>query len=172
MTKDRALNFILLAAIITLLAFRYCDNKSISNSIDSNTAALEHKNDSLKSVISIFEAQKDSLVVEANKKDTVRRSVIKRYRDTKAKIDSLPCDSALKYIVQECDTIIAVDSAQIVDLKLALAVADTIISDQKQVINNDSAIISNCKKQIKREKRKKRIAIGFGVIGWAIAIFK
>jgi len=160
--------FIFFAAIIILACiflFKGCDD-------DHVVVATPDKTDSLKKIISEQERVKDSLLVIAKKKDSVRVETIVKYRYLKGRIDSIPCEELLPQIINICDSIVNNDSSYIVTLKQVIKNDSSIIQNYKKVATNDSTTIVSLNKEVKNQKRQKKIIGGIGAIGWLIAIFK
>lgn len=154
---------VLIVACVFL--FKGCDE-------DRGVVATPDKTDSLKKVIVEQEKVKDSLLVIAKKKDSVRIETIVKYRYLKGRIDSIPCEELLPKIVNICDSIILVDSSQIATLKQVIKTDSSIIQNYKKIIVNDSTTIVSLNKEVKKQKRQKKIVGGIGAVGWLIAIFK
>lgn len=84
--------------------------------------------------------RRDSDLKQADKKDSVVTIYRDRWRDRdeplikEAELKKLPCDSILPIIERDADTIIVADSTEIVLLRKALCIDDTIISQQGKQI--------------------------------------
>lgn len=158
---------ILLGILAASLIFFYkCESKTPDLPITPD------KTDSIKKVNYKLEHERDSLLVIAKKKDSVRVDAVAKYRSLKGKVDSIPCDSLLPQIVNICDSIVLVDSSEIASLKEIIKLDSGIISNYKKIVVNDSTTIAGLNKQIKKHKRQKKwLGVGMAAaIG--IAIFK
>lgn len=92
------------------------------------------------------------------KKDSIRIKYIIKWHEIKT---FLPSDS----LVIICDSIIKIDSSQIVLLKEINAKQDTIIKHQDVIIHSDSLDIVCLKKALRKQKRKtKFVAAGLGIL--------
>ena len=147
--------------VVCLLLFDKCNSKP--------EQVTYNDSDSLKQVIAAQTRVKDSLLIAVKKKDTIRVEVIRKYRILKHDtIYANICDP----IIQLCDSIILVDSSLIVDLKHVIKIDSVIIGNYKKVTHNDSISIVGLNKEVKKQKRQKRLLLG-GIIGIsAIAILK
>lgn len=159
------ISIIALTLTIFFLFLKGCDNVP-----EHNIPA--DKTDSLKKVIREQEKVKDSLLVIAGKKDSVRVEYVTRWKKIKGDTAFLPCDTILNIVISTCDSIIALDSSLIADLKTVIKVDSGIIADQKKIINSDSLTMIGLNDEIRKHKRHKKWLLG-GLIGAsAIAIFK
>jgi len=130
---------------------------------DTNVIAY-NGSDSLKQVISEQTKIKDSLLLVAKKKDTIRVTLVRNYRTTITDtIIKQVCDPVIKL----CDSIILVDSSEIVDLKNVIKVDSNIIANYKKVAETDSITIVSLTKEVKKHKRHKRWLVG-GIISVGI----
>jgi len=147
--------------VVCLLIFDKCNSKP--------EIVTYNDTDSLKQVIASQSRVKDSLLIAVKKKDTIRISIIKRYT-------TLKHDTVIKQvcapIIKLCDSIILVDSSEIVDLKNVIKLDSGIIENYKKVAVIDSNTIVKLNKEVKKHKRHKRWLTG-GLIGLGvIAILK
>jgi RNase adaptor protein for sRNA GlmZ degradation len=154
MTK---LTDIILTALVLIFAFLYfaksCESKPIQP-IEN----IEQLKDSIRVLKSQKQISKDSIVY----KDSIRTKIVTRWKEVRH--DSLiPCEEKLSI----CDTIIRADSSLIGELKANLAISDLIIFNQDLIIKSDSVTIAGLYKQVKKERRKKRLwqAISAGLAG-------
>ena len=155
------------AVVAASLFFKGCGG-DIGPEQPSNSAYI----DSLKAEIAKMDIEKDSLLVIAKKKDSVRVEYVTKWRKLKGDTAYLPCDSILPQIVNLCDSIIYVDSSQISTLKKVIKTDSSIISNYKKVVKDDSITIVNLNKEIKKHKKHKRwLGIGLGVAA-GVAIIK
>lgn len=147
--------------VVCLLIFDKCNNKP--------EIVTYNDTDSLKQVIASQSRVKDSLLIAVKKKDTIRISIIKRY--TTLKHDTI-FEQVCAPIIKLCDSIILVDSSEIVDLKNVIKLDSGIIENYKKVAVIDSNTIVKLNKEVKKHKRHKRWLTG-GLIGLGvIAILK
>ena len=114
-----------------------------------------------------WEKDKDSTKFDVKKRDTVITKIVLRWRDRKADTVFKPCEE----LILICDSVIVVDSSQIASLKHLNELNDSIISQQKIMLYNDS-IDANCfRKEIRRQKRQKALAItGLILVGGAAIV--
>ncbi|HWY11778.1 MAG TPA: hypothetical protein VN026_10660, partial [Bacteroidia bacterium] len=80
--------------------------------------------------------------------------IVYRDRYFHDKVLPLPCDTLIKIIEHDCDTVILVDSAEIGVLKSRLFIDSLIIVNQFKVIRNDSLTVAGLNKQIRKYKRR------------------
>jgi len=147
--------------VVCLLIFDKCNNKP--------EIVTYNDTDSLKQVIASQSRVKDSLLIAVKKKDTIRISIIKRY--TTLKHDTI-FEQVCAPIIKLCDSIILVDSSEIVDLKNVIKVDSVIISNYKKVAEVDSNKIVSLNKEVRKHKRHKRWLTA-GIVGMGIiAILK
>jgi len=147
--------------VVCLLIFDKCNSKP--------EIVTYNDTDSLKQVIASQSRVKDSLLIAVKKKDTIRISIIKRY--TTLKHDTI-FEQVCAPIIKLCDSIILVDSSEIVDLKNVIKLDSGIIENYKKVAVIDSNTIVKLNKEVKKHKRHKRWLTG-GLIGLGvIAILK
>jgi hypothetical protein len=157
--KTRYILIPFLLTIIALLLFKvFSSNYHEIEGIKINTDSIKvqvYRNLSLRS----------KLIEKANKSDSVRTIYVTRWREKiKPIVDSIPCDSALKIVVQECDTIIVKDSVAISDLKRVIVQDSIIITDQQKIIQGDSIQILGLKKDLKKQKRLTRLVAAIAVV--------
>lgn len=147
--------------VVCLLIFDKCNNNP--------EIVTYNDSDSLKQVIAGQSRVKDSLLIAVKKKDTIRISIIKRY--TTLKHDTI-FEQVCAPIIKLCDSIILVDSSEIVDLKNVIKVDSVIVANYKKVAEVDSNKIVSLTKEVRKHKRHKRWLVG-GIIGLGvIAILK
>lgn len=98
--------------------------------------------------------KRDVLKQEAKRQDSIR--IVYKDRWHKAKEDSkkLPCDSALPIIINACDSVVFVDSTEIVALKNVIAQDSLIQKDYKEQVDSLKNVNAKLEKQVKREKLK------------------
>ena len=124
--------------------------------------------DSLKQVIASQNKVKDSLLIAVKKKDTIRVTLVKKYRTTITDTIFQVCEPIIKL----CDSIILVDSSEIVDLKNVIKVDSVIIANYKKVAEVDSNKIVTLTKEVRKHKRQKRRLVGGIIAMGIIAIMK
>jgi len=147
--------------VVCLLIFDKCNNKP--------EIVTYNDTDSLKQVIASQSRVKDSLLIAVKKKDTIRISIIKRY--TTLKHDTI-FEQVCAPIIKLCDSIILVDSSEIVDLKNVIKVDSVIVANYKKVAEVDSNKIVSLTKEVRKHKRHKRWLVGGIIATGVIAILK
>ena len=147
--------------VVCLLIFDKCNNKP--------EIVTYNDTDSLKQVIASQSRVKDSLLIAVKKKDTIRISIIKRY--TTLKHDTI-FEQVCAPIIKLCDSIILVDSSEIVDLKNVIKVDSVIVANYKKVAEVDSNKIVSLNKEVRKHKRHKRWLVGGIIATGVIAILK
>ncbi len=147
--------------VVCLLIFDKCNSKP--------EIVTYNDTDSLKQVIASQSRVKDSLLIAVKKKDTIRISIIKRY--TTLKHDTI-FEQVCAPIIKLCDSIILVDSSEIVDLKNVIKVDSVIVANYKKVAEVDSNKIVSLTKEVKKHKRHKRWLVGGIIATGVIAILK
>jgi len=147
--------------VVCMLLFYKCNSKP--------EIVTYNDSDSLKQVIVKQTRVKDSLLIAVKKKDTIRVEIIKKYKvlkhDTIYKQVCAP-------IIKLCDSIILVDSSQIVDLKNVIKVDSNIIANYKKVAEVDSNKIVTLTKEVSKHKRRKRWLTAGIIVTGIIAILK
>lgn len=146
--------------VVCLLLFDKCNSKP--------EIVTYNDTDSLKQVIASQSKVKDSLLIAVKKKDTIRISIIKRYNTLKHDTIFKVCEPIIKL----CDSIILVDSSEIVDLKNVIKVDSVIIANYKKVVEVDSNKIVTLTKEVSKHKRHKRWLVGGIIATGVIAILK
>lgn len=123
--------------------------------------------DHIKTAIAKIQAKKDSVkpIIQIQTVEVVKyRERWHRLKDT-IYIPS-GCDTVFKTIVSACDSVIQKDSILISSLQFQARLDSSIISDQGKIIRADSLTILGLNKEVRKQKRHKRIAlIAAGVIG-------
>lgn len=158
--------FLVGVLVATFLIFKGCGNIGPEQPLTPNIS------DSLKGVIRLQEKERDSLLIVAGRKDSVRVEYITKWKKLKGDTAYLPCDTILNIVISTCDSIIAIDSSLIADLKTVIKKDSVIISGCKKVMNEDSITIVGLNSEIRKHKRHKKWLLG-GLIGVsAIAIIK
>lgn len=157
----KLISIFILIGIVFACIFVKCEP---SETVDATTWP---ETEILKSVISDLNHENDSLKVKANLKDTVWMKGAIRWRDAKGKYkaDSIPCDS----LIVICDTLLYQDSSYISTLKTIIKVDSNIIANYEKIVRNDSIYIEALKKQVKKERRKKWVFGGAGLLTGIIA---
>jgi len=147
--------------VACVFMFKGCDEKH-------GTISTDREKDSLKLVLI---NQKDSvkmLLTDIKKKDTIRVGIVKYYRVVKTDTIFQVCEPIIKI----CDSIIVIDSSEIVDLKNVVKLDSGIIENYKKLAVIDSNTIVKLNKEVKKHKRHKHLLTG-GLIGLGvIAILK
>ena len=131
--------------VACVFMFKGCDEKH-------GTISTDREKDSLKLALI---SQKDSvkmLLTDIKKKDTIRIGIVKYYRVLKIDTIFQVCEPIIKI----CDSIIVVDSSEIVDLKNVVKLDSGIIANYKKVSMKDSISISDYKKAIRKHLKAKR----------------
>jgi hypothetical protein len=109
-------------------------------------------------------AIRDSIIKVVEYRDSIRTQTITKWRTVKVKPDSIPCDTFLQTVIQFCDTIISVDSAQIASLKGLVKQDSIIITGLVKRVNEDSIELVSMSKKLKRQKLYTKLSFGAGVI--------
>lgn len=149
--------FIIIGILLILLCFKQCNV----------TQPIQHNNEPIKKDIKALEVKKAAEQFKANKTDTIRLKGIDRWHKAKTDTLYLPC----KDIIALADTIILIDSTEISQLRQINLFNDSIITDQKILLYNDSLDILALKKYCKQQKRQKNIALlGLGVLGGILLV--
>lgn len=145
---------------ICLFLFDKCGNKP--------GIVTYNGSDSLKQVIVEQTKIKDSLLIESKKKDTIRVTLIRKYRTTITDTIYKECEPIIKI----CDSIIIVDSSLITDLKNVVKIDSIIIGNYKKASQIDSITIVGLTKEVNKHKRHKRWLVGGIIATGVIAILK
>lgn len=149
MTKEtlNKIGLFLIGLILGLILLSHCSD-TISKPIIDKTDSLTNANYKLLDSVSVLN---DSIT----RLDTTRHHIITKYRYLKGLTDTIPCDSLILRVVEVCDTIIEVDSLEIMTLK-------QINRNFVKVIQNDSTIIAKKNHAIDSiSKSKKKYWFGF-----------
>lgn len=147
--------------VACIFMFKGCDEKH-------DTISVDKEKDSLKLVLINQKHNVDSLLLAVKKKDTIRVGIVKYYRVLKTDTIFQVCEP----IIKVCDSIIVVDSSEIVDLKNVVRLDNGIIANYKKVAEIDSNTIVKLNKEVRKHKRHKHLLTG-GLIGLGvIAILK
>jgi len=166
MTKElsniiaKVIFFAAVLIVACIFLFKGCDD-------DHVVVATPDKTDSLKKVISEQDKVKDSLLIIAKKKDSIRVEYVTKWRKLKGDTAFIPCDSILPKIVNLCDSIIYVDSSEIATLKQVIKNDSGIIQNYKKIVVNDSTTIVSLNKEVKKHKRHKKWLTA-GIVGMGI----
>lgn len=128
--------------------------------------------DSLKE--KVYEAKKEQkkALAKAHKSDSVRTITVTKYREVRKLVPSIVFRDSLIQIINLCDTVIIQDSTAIADLKHVIRTDSIIMVNQGKVIQADSSAIVGLKKEVKKERRKKRLWIVLTGIMAGVGIFK
>lgn len=180
---------ILIAMLFVAGVIGYLCNTCNHSNIVNNSSAEKYKQkfDSLARVFNLKNDTVNDLKKQIVKLDSISKIVKPSYRKTKKEarefIQNNPCDSvgilqAFDLTVQKCDTVILVDSLQIMKLKEANENYFSMVKDhylmlqekekQLQATETDLGIE---KKKVKTQKRKKIAAIGAGILAVLATIF-
>ena len=164
--KDKAINIVLVALIIicSIALLNKCEENANDARIKTDYSVYYKHIDSL-------QHSNDSLKVLANKQEQIRETIVTRYKVLRDSV-KLPCDTLLQLVIASCDTIIVADSSQIANLKHIISNDSLIINDKDSIILSDSLQIVNLKKEVKKQKRHKRLAAALAVIGFGVAAIK
>lgn len=167
--NNKALNIIVVILFSVALGFTL--NKCVSGSSVSNVD-FSKENDSLKVVNAEKDRINDSLLVLSKGHDSVRVEYVTKWRKLKQDTAYIPCDSLLKITRIVCDTIMYNDSAHISVLKQVIKNDSVIKLNYKKIINNDSITIAGLNKEVKKQKKQKKIFAGIAAVATGIAIIK
>lgn len=154
-------------AIACIFLFKGCDDN-----LGSPSTNLSKENDSLKIVNAEKDRINDSLLGLSNGYDSVHVEYVTKWKKAKRDTAFLPCDSVLKLVITICDTIMFNDSAHISVLKQVIKNDSVTKSNYKKIINNDSITIVGLNKEVKKQKRQKKIFAGVALAAIGIAIIK
>ena len=108
---------------------------------------------------------RDSIITHVKTKDVIRTKYVDKYHIIH---DSLPCEEVLTL----CDTIIKIDSTLISSLKQVVSVDSIIISKQQAIHGMDSITIQDLHRDLRRQKRRTKLATIMAVIGFGLAAVK
>ena len=108
---------------------------------------------------------RDSIITQVKTHDVIRTKYIDKYHIIH---DSLPCEEVLTL----CDTILVKDSVLISALYAVISVDSTIISKQQAIHGMDSITIQDLHRDLRRQKRRTKLATLMAVIGWGVAAVK
>lgn len=159
--------FMVVMAIACAFLFKGCNDN-----VGSPSTNLSKENDSLKAVNAEKDRINDSLLGLSKGHDSVRVEYVTKWRKLKQDTAYIPCDSLLKITRIVCDTIMYNDSAHISVLKQVIKNDSITKSNYKKIINNDSTTIVGLNKEIKKQKRQKKIFAGIAAVVAGIAIIK
>jgi hypothetical protein len=147
-----------LAAIILLICFHDCSRNVNGKKTETDSIKFQVKKDKVKA---------DSVRTIIVYRDSIRTKIITKWKEVRH--DSLiPCETKLLV----CDTVIKVDSTLISELKEGRRIDSAIIYNQDLVIRADSFAFCELRKDLKREKRKKRLIAVLAVIAAGLAVTK
>ena len=159
--------FTIVMAVACVFLFKGCDND-----LGGPSTNLSKENDSLKMVNAEKDRINDSLLGLSKGHDSVRVEYVTKWKKAKRDTAFLPCDSVLKLVITICDTIMFNDSAHISVLKQVIKNDSVTKSNYKKIIKNDSTTIVGLNKEVKKQKRQKKIFAGIAVVAAGIAIIK
>jgi len=166
-TIIKLIAFTAVMAVACVFLFKGCDDN-----VGSPSTNLSKENDSLKVANSEKDRINDSLLGLSKGHDSVRVEYVTKWRKLKQDTAFIPCDSLLKITRIVCDTIMYNDSAHISVLKQVIKNDSVTKSNYKKIINNDSITIVGLNKEVKKQKRQKKIFGGVAAVAAAIAIIK
>lgn len=109
--------------------------------------------------------RKDSVKEVIVYRDSIRTKLVTKWRN---RTDTL----TIHEVVNLCDSVIYVDSALISDLKHEISIDDTIITNYQKVVYNDSIVIIGLNKDLKKQKRRTKIALIVAAIFGGVAVLK
>lgn len=152
--KDIAL-IILLGIVICLWLFRGCGKSKPDQYVRPTKIATDTK----KGV---------ELKQEAKIKDSIRIHWVNKYRADKTNPLKLPCDTFIKVIIADCDTVIVKDSVEVVSLQKVIKQDSVVIVDYQQQANADSVTITKLERKVRRNRvlAKWAFVTGLGLGGW------
>lgn len=180
---------ILIAMLFVAGCIGYLCNtcKHLDTVNNSSSANYKQKFDSLARVFYLKNDTVNDLKKQIVKLDSISKIVKPSYRKTKKEarefIQNNPCDSigilqAFDLTVQKCDTVILVDSLQIVKLKEANENYFSMVKDHYLMLQEKEKQLQGIeidlgieKKKVKIQKRKKIAAIGAGILAVIATIF-
>lgn len=158
MKKQTFIIAVLIAIIAFLLALRSCE---------SSPSTLPVETKELKQSIATNKAKAERLKPIIIIKDSIRTKYVTKWKEVRH--DSLiPCPEKLAI----ADTVIYRDSSLISSLKLLCKIDSSIIADQSKVIVSDSITIKGLKKEVKKQKRQKRILAAIAILLGGYSVIK
>ena len=189
-TSNNLKAFALLIAMLFVagLIGYFCNSCKHSYTVNEMPGAnYKQKFDSLAVVFSLKNDTVNDLKKQIVKLDSISKIVKPSYRKTKKDsrdfIQNNPCDSAgilqaFDLTVQKCDTVILVDSLEILKLKEANENYFSMVKDHFFMLQEKDKELQATqielgieKKKVKIEKRKKIAAIGAGILAVLATIF-
>lgn len=121
--------------------------------------------DSIINQVAGMMARRQAVTTIVAYKDSIRDRWNTKYKEIR--YDSLiPCPEKLAI----ADTVIINDSSEIASLSALVGVQDSIIIGQGKIIQGDSVTIIDLKKDVRKQKRQKWLAIGATVIFGSAAL--
>lgn len=136
---------------------RSCSSPEFPNSSTQNKTLVKSEK---KLQVEIAFAKKEEV-----KSDTAQKKAVRKYREVKKEIKTLPCDTALKKIIIVCDTLHSKDSVEIGNLRHVIALKDSLLFIKSAIHKNDSMAIQDTVKYYKRRGRRQffnGFKLGFG----------
>jgi len=153
----RYIIFVLISIIAFLLALRSCEQPKQAKTDTSQ----------LRQFIATNKAKLTVLKPIIIYKDSIRTKYVTKWKEVRH--DSLiPCPEKLAI----ADTVIYRDSSLISSLKLLCKIDSSIIADQSKVIVSDSITIKGLKKEVKKQKRQKRILAAIAILLGGYSVIK
>jgi hypothetical protein len=163
MAQRNLIIIILFSIICALMLIRECE--SSVEVTKTNIDSIEAK---IKGDLRVI----DSLMDDRLKKDSVRTVEVIKWRYIKQNHDTLPCDTFVKLVIAQCDTVIYRDSVLINSQQTIISKQDTVIHNQQTVIKSDSVEIVGLNKEVRKQKRLKRVFQVTTVGALLLAVFK
>lgn len=140
----RYIIFVLISIIAFLLALRSCEQPKQAKTDTSQ----------LRQIIATNKAKLTVLKPIIIYKDSIRTKYVTKWKEVRH--DSLiPCPEKLAV----ADTVIYQDSSLIYSLKLLCKIDSNIIAEQSKVISADSITIKGLKKEVRKQKIQKWLAV-------------
>lgn len=145
--------FVLMCVCILLLT-----NKCKREVVSSNNITPELiKRDSFRTIIKY--------------RDSIRLKTVIKWKKIRLNPDTLPCDTFVKLVISQCDTVIKYDSLQIVSLNDLVKQDSVIIGKLLDGKTEDSLSIVKLNKKLKRQKVLTKVGFISGIfIGGAVGI--
>lgn len=109
--------------------------------------------------------RKDSVKEVIVYRDSIRTKLVTKWRN---RTDTL----TITEVVNLCDSVILVDSSLIASLKNEINLDDSIIRNYRIVAVNDSNTIVRLNKDLRKQKRKTKVAAAIAILFGGIAAIK
>ena len=149
---------LIIAVMLIIIMVQFCSQKG---------SVVIPNNSNLKLSIATNKAKAEKLKPIIIIKDSIRTKYVTKWKEVRH--DSLiPCPEKLAV----ADTVIYQDSSLIYSLKLLCKIDSNIIAEQSKVISADSITIKGLKKEVKKQKRQKRILAAIAILLGGYSVIK